>query len=223
MTTTSKTAADASRSVRSHQGPAGALTPRRRVPLLVGGILLVLSCAGVFAVMQMSRDATVAVLAVARPVPAGQQLTAADLRVAHVTPDPGVPLVRGADLPQVIGRSPAVPLAEGTLLGPSQLGPAAFPPSGQAVVAVAVKPGRAPAGLAAGAAVRVVTVAKDSAASGTTTPAAAAPIAAMVVEVSSTVDGTGTRVVSLLLAEADATQIAAAGSELALVLRGSPS
>lgn len=222
MTTMAKAAADTPRSLRSHQGPAGALAPRRRLPLLVGGILLVLLCAGVFAVMQMSRDATVAVLAVARPVPAGQQLTAADLRVAHMTPDPSVPLVRAADLPQMIGRRPAVPLAEGTLLGPSQLGPAAFPPSGQAVVAVAVKPGRAPAGLAPGTAVRVVTVAKDTATTATP-PATVSPVAATVVEVSSTVDGTGTRVVSLLLAEADATLIAAAGSELALVLVGSTS
>jgi hypothetical protein len=215
----SKTAADAPlRSARVRQGPAGTLAPKRRVPLLIGGLLLVLLCAGVFAVTQMSRDATVAVLAVARPVPAGQPLTESDLRTAYVVPDPGVALVRAADIAQVIGRSPAVPLAEGTLLGQSQLGPPAFPPSGQAVVAVAVKPGRAPAGLAPGAAVRVVTVDKDTA---TTAPSpAAAPVAATVTEVSSTVDGTGTRVVSLLLSEADATRIAAEGSELALVLVG---
>jgi hypothetical protein len=173
--------------------------------------------------MQASRDATVAVLAVARPVPAGQPLTEADLRTAHVVPDPGVALMRAADMAQVIGRRPAVPLAEGTLLGPSQLGPVSFPPPGQAVVAVAVKPGHAPAGLAPGTAVQVVTVAQDTA---TTTPPAAAnptanPIAATVTEVSATVDGTGTRVVSLLLAAADATRIAAEGGELALVLVGS--
>ncbi|GIH10053.1 hypothetical protein Rhe02_81200 [Rhizocola hellebori] len=209
------------RSAQLRQGPAGALVPKRRVPLLVGGLLLVLLCAGVFALMQMSRDASVAVLAVARPVAAGQQLTTADLRIAHVVPDPSVPLVRAADLPQVTGRSTAVPLSEGSLLALSQLGPPAYPQQGQAVVAVAIKPGRAPARLSAGAAVRVVTIVKDT--GSTTPPPAANPVAAVVVDMSPTVDGTGTRVVSLLLAEADATRIAAAGSDLALILVGIPS
>jgi len=208
-----------SRPGRMHQGPVGALAPRRRTGLLIGGLLLVLLCAGVFAVMQLSREVAVAVLAVARPVPAGQRLTAADLRVAHVVPDPGVPLVRAAEMPRVIGRSAAVPLTQGSLLAPAQLGPLAFPQPGQAVVAVAVKPGRAPAGLSAGAAVRVVTVAKDT----STTPTAANPVSAVVVGMSPTVDGTGTQVVSLLVTEDDATRIAAAGTELALVLVGSAS
>ena len=44
--------------------------PKRRWSLLVGGLLLVLLSAGVFAVIQLGGDARVQVLAVARPVAA---------------------------------------------------------------------------------------------------------------------------------------------------------
>ena len=56
--------------------------PKRRWSLLVGGLLLVLLSAGVFAVIQLGGDARVQVLAVARPVAAGQPISAADLREA---------------------------------------------------------------------------------------------------------------------------------------------
>ena len=196
----------------------GAAQPKRRWSLLVGGLLLVLLCAGIFAVVQLGGDARVQVLAVARPVAAGQPISADDLRIVGVVADPSVPLVRAGQAQEVIGRSAAVPLAAGTLLAESHLGPATWPEAGQAVVATALKPGRVPAGIASGSHVLVVTVAKDGSPEATGLPAAPVSVAASVVEVVPGVDGSGTTVVSLLLARDDATKLAGAGSELSLVV-----
>jgi hypothetical protein len=183
---------------------------------LVGGLLLVVVCAAVFAVVQLAGDARVQVLAVARAVAAGQVIGAEDLRVVAVVPDVSVPLVRASRLKGVAGQTAAVPLARGTLLAESQLGPVSWPRAGQAVVAVALKPGRVPAGLAAGSRVRIVTVAQ--AATAETQGPPSAPVPAVVAGVVEAVDGAGTSVVSLLAATDDATKVAGAGAELALVL-----
>ncbi|MFI9641423.1 SAF domain-containing protein [Micromonospora sp. NPDC051925] len=158
------------------------------------------------------------VLAVARPVAAGQAISAEHLRIVAMVPDPSVPLVRAGQAQQVIGRSAAVPLAAGTLLSESQLGPASWPDAGQAVVATALKPGRVPAGVTPGSHVLVVTVAKDGSPETPGLPAAPVSVAATVVEVVPGVDGSGTTVVSLLLARNDATKLAGAGLELSLVV-----
>lgn len=198
----------------------GSVRPKRRWSLLVGGLLLILVCAGIFAVVQLSGDARVQVLAVARPVAAGQVISAEDLRVVGVVPDASVPLVRATRLTEIVGQTAAVPLAEGTLLAEAQLGPASWPQAGQAVVAVALKPGRVPSGLAAGSHVRIVTVAKETTNETAGLPPAPVSVPAVVVGVTEAVDGAGTSVVSLMLTQDDATKVAGAGSELALVLVG---
>ena len=196
----------------------GSVRPKRRWSLLVGGLLLVLVCAGIFAVVQLSGDARVQVLAVARPVAAGQAISAEDLRVVGVVPDASVPLVRASRLTEIVGQTAAVPLAQGTLLAESQLGRASWPQAGQAVVAVALKPGRVPSGLAAGSHARIVTVAMENTTETTGLPPAPVSVPAVVVGLTEAVDGAGTSVVSLLLSQDDATKVAGAGSELALVL-----
>ncbi|WP_239141517.1 SAF domain-containing protein [Actinoplanes campanulatus] len=168
--------------------------------------------------LQLSDDARVEVLALARPVAAGQALTAEDLKSVRVVPDPGISLVNAVQIDQVVGRSPAVPLLPGTLLAESQLGPAAWPAAGQAVVASVFKPGGVPAGLAAGSHVLVVTVAKSDVTGVSTTASAPAPVAATVVDITAGFDGSGTSIVSLLLARAEAAKLAGAGVDLSLVL-----
>ena len=56
-----------------------------------------------------------------------------------------------------MGRAVALPLAAGTLLTETDLGPGADPPSGQAVVGLALKPGQYPPEVTAGDRVLVVT------------------------------------------------------------------
>ncbi|SNS49252.1 SAF domain-containing protein [Actinoplanes regularis] len=198
--------------------PSPAIQPKRRWSLLIGGLLSVLLCAGLFAMVQLSGDARVQVLAVARSVAAGQPLSAADLKAVRVVPDPSVPLVKAVQVDQVIGRSPAVPLAPDTLLTESQLGPVAWPAAREAVVAAVFKPGGVPAGLAPGSHALVVAVAKSDVTGATDSTLASAPVAATVVDIAAGADGTGTTVVSLLLTRADAAKLARAGADLSLIL-----
>jgi hypothetical protein len=192
--------------------------------LLVGGLLLMVACAGAFALVYLGADARVAALVVDRPLAAGQAVTAEDIRVVRIVPDPGVDLVPAGEAAQVVGRTVTVPLAEGTLLARSQLGPAGWPPPGEAVAAVPVKPGRLPAGITEGSRVLVVAVAPG----GTVEPglppeAPGSPVAlvpATVVQVVEAVDGSGTSLVSLLLDQDDAVVVAGAAGDLALVLAG---
>ena len=212
------TIVESRRTAPARPSPSPAVQPRRRWSLLIGGLLLVLLCAGVFAMVQLRGDARVQVLAIARPVAAGQPLAAADLKAVRIVPDPDVPLLKAVQVDQVIGRSPAVPLTPGTLLTETQLGPAAWPATGQAVMAAVFKQGAVPAGLAPGSHALVVTVAKSDVTGATETTPAAAPIAATVVDIAAGTDGTGTTVVSLLLSRTDAAKLAGTGADLALVL-----
>jgi hypothetical protein len=163
----------------------------------------------------------VQVLAVARPVAAGQAIAVADLRVVRLVPDAGVTLVAAAGASQVIGRTAVVPLAAGSLLTESQLGPAAWPPAGQAVVAVAVKSGRLAAGVSPGVRVLVVPVAKDGdapptqpAPSGSAKPATVTATVVQVVEG----DGAGNAAVSLLVARQDAVAVAGSSGEVSIIV-----
>jgi flagella basal body P-ring formation protein FlgA len=126
------------------------LRPQRRVWLLIISLLSMVVCAGTFAVFYVRADQRVQVLGAARAVGAGQTITVADLRVVRVVPDDGVALVSATRVSHVIGATAVVPLAKGSLLTESQLGPAAWPPSGQAVVAIPVKAGRLAAGVSPG-------------------------------------------------------------------------
>jgi hypothetical protein len=201
---------------------------RRQSWLLVTGLLAMVVCAGVFVLVYVGADARVPVLAAQRPLAAGQAITTGDLRVVRIVPAPGVGLVPAARVGQVVGRSVAVPVPEGGLLSEAHLGPPVWPAAGQAVAALPVKPGRLPAGVAAGSRVLVVVVASDPLAPPAGAPAGpearpAAPVPATVMHVAQGVDGTGIAVVTLLLAHADAVRVAAAAGDLALVLAGAGS
>lgn len=201
---------------------SGALGRRRNPGYVLVGAVLLVTCALVFAVTALRLDPRSAVLAVARTVPAGGVLVAGDVTTVRIVPDAAVQVVPARQLSSVVGRTARVPLMAGSLLAPDQVGPAAWPPDGQAVVAVAVKAGRAPQELVAGAWVTVLVLPMASngaaTAAGGGQPGATTP-QAMVVTVGAP-DGSGTRVVSLLLAQADAVQVAGAGGDVALVVLG---
>jgi hypothetical protein len=195
---------------------------RRRGPILLGA-LLVLVGAVAFAVTSLRVDPRSPVLALAAPVPAGHVLTDSDLTVARIVPDPAVSVVAASARSSVLGRTVTVPLAAHTLLSMDEVGPTAWPPAGQAVAAVPVKAGHAPAGLAPGARVTVVTVATGTAptsqngGSGSSSSGSGLQLRATVVAVKAP-DANGTSVVSLLLVSSDAVKLAGAGGDVALVL-----
>jgi hypothetical protein len=96
------------------------------------------------------------VLALARDVAPGQVLANADLRIVTVSADPSLQPVGAGQLQQVVGQTARTNLAAGTLLSAAQLGEPLAARPGEAVVGLALKAGRYPAGLRVGDKVVVV-------------------------------------------------------------------
>ncbi|MFJ6199110.1 hypothetical protein [Micromonospora sp. NPDC092111] len=190
---------------------------------MAAGLLLVVATALTFWQVDLRRHAGEQFLAVARPVPAGVVIADTDVRVVRVANPSGLDLLAADRRDEVVGRAAAVPLTAGGLLVSAQVGPPAWPPAGQAVIAVAVKAGRAPAGLSAGARV-VVLVAPTS----DNSQAAASPPADQTADtrraeasVVATSDAEqGGQVVTLLLTELQAQAVASTPGDVALVQVG---
>ena len=102
-------------------------------------------------------------------------------------------------------------LPAGALLTRAELGTATIPGTGEAITALAVKPGQFPPDLAAGAQVRLVPTGGTSQQATAPTTVPAAGWAATVTGVQALDSGQGS-VVTVLMAQADAVRIAALGS-----------
>jgi hypothetical protein len=134
-----------------------ATRPPRRPLLAIGSLVLVVVSAAGFSSLYAHAGGRVAVVAVARAVPAGATIEARDLTIAQVTLAPSLHAVGAGYLPRIIGQRAVYPLVTGTLLVPSDVahGPGLAP--GQAVVGVATKPGQLPAmGVKSGDTVAVI-------------------------------------------------------------------
>jgi hypothetical protein len=220
----------ASASLPPAQGPVRGPVLRRRisVPRVLLGVLLIVGCALAGAAVANQIDTRLPVLATARPVAAGQTITDADLTVVRVAAEAQVATVPAAQRGRVVGRTAALPLPAGVLVSSQQLGEVAWPPSGQSVIAVGLKPGRAPAGLTAGTQVTVIVIpstAPGGGSGGTSNGGAGGGpqvvrADATVVSVSEAADQSGVSVVSLLLSAVDAVTVASTPGEAALVQRG---
>ncbi|MBW4717373.1 SAF domain-containing protein [Saccharothrix obliqua] len=190
----------------------------RSVPHLLLGVLLVLACAGGFVVISLHSGDRRAVLSLARDVAVGQVLAMQDLRQVDVAVDPGVAVVDADRAATVVGRPLATSLSAGTLLTPGAVGGAVVPVEGQALAALALKPGQFPPEVTAGARVSVVFV--PGQAGSATGPPAGGGMAwpAVVTGVTAAVNGQAA-VVSVQMAEAAARQVAAVSvGQLAIVL-----
>ena len=199
------------------------LTPRRRRrwSRVTAGVATVLVCLfGFLAAASAVLGAhAVQVLAVARPVPAGAALTAADLTVVAMHPAAGVATMAAGDQAQVTGRTTAVPLTAGTLLSPADLGPPQYPPAGEAIVALPLSAGAFPPQMQAGA--RVGVMAGHAASSGSGQQAAG-PGTVMTGTVTAITPGGGAggaqTVVSLLVDTAAAPAVEQLASPVLVVL-----
>jgi hypothetical protein len=201
--------------------PAMPPVGRRNRWRLLAGVLVVFASAAGFVAFNTAATDTTPVLMVARPVAMGQPLSSADVRVVDVRLAAGVEAIPAGEVDLVVGRPAAVPLLAGALLTREQVGPAAVPQAGEVLVAVSVP--LPPAGLAAGARVRVLVAPGGGTAGAAATDegqvGVLATATATVAEVGP-VDGTGGRVVSLLLRSVDGEQVATAAmlGQVSLIL-----
>jgi hypothetical protein len=195
---------------------------RRNLAWLLLGILLVAGFALAFAMTSLRVSARQPALALARDVPAGHVLQSGDLTVVNVAADASLALIPSSSESTVLGRPVAVPLAGGSLLTGAELGADVMPPSGSAVVGVALKAGQYPPELQPGDHVLIVTAGGAASAGGIRGSEAAAlaqPISAVVVGVQlAPVDGSAAAVVSLQVPEAPAASLAVASSNGAISL-----
>lgn len=195
------------------------LSERRvNVPRAVFGGLGVVVCSIGAVVASHVLDPRTPVLVMMKPVAAGQVITVADLGTVPITLAGGVDVIPTAHASSVIGRPAAQPLAAGALLGNADVGPAVFPPAGQAVAAVPLKAGMYPLHLVAGDKVQVVLPSQQSAlAVPTATSAApAAPAQPLVATVTAVgrPDPQGALVANLLMDADGAAKVAAASTSM---------
>jgi hypothetical protein len=207
--------ADPSRPATVANHPAASGWGVRRAPRhVLAGVALMVTFALLFGLWALRVDPATAVLAVARPVPAGATITDADLQVVRVVPGAGMEVVTEAERATVVGRTATVPLVAGALLAPAHVGAAAWPPAGESVVGVPVAAGRMPAGLSTGSRVSVLVPAGG--APGQPGRAGSAVLSGVVVAVEPP-SAAGVSTVSLLMAAGDARRVATAG-DVVLVL-----
>jgi hypothetical protein len=199
---------------------------QRALPLVALGVLCAFAGALVFATAYLRSGHRLAVLAVARAVPAGSVIHDADLRVAHMSSDGGVQAVPASQRGSVVGKVAAVPLAPGTLLARSQVGSGAAVAPGQAVVGVGLKGGQLPDGLRPGDRVMVVDTGAGRPGGNGADPVGSVLVpGAVVFAVPPSTDPTSPTVVSVVVSATDAPRIAAASAaeRVSLVLLGAGS
>jgi len=168
------------------------------------------------------------VLVTAREVPAGHVLIRADVRSVDLAGAEALGAFAVTETESVVGRSVMVPLVAGSLLTPRVLGAGGWPPAGQAVVSVLVKPGAGPL-VQQGQQVGLVVLpnvaeagtgpAPGGSAAGGQQPAVVSGLVASSADAGQT-QGAGSRVVSVVVAGTDAPGLAAAAAtgRVALVL-----
>jgi Flp pilus assembly protein CpaB len=125
---------------------SGARLRRIDLRVVIGLALLLAGVLGTVAIVQRAGQ-RVAVLVMARDVPAGQAVGDQDVRVAELGLTPGVATLGVGDRGRVVGRVASSPLAAGQVLSPAVVtdGPTLRP--GQVAMSLAVAPEHAAAGL----------------------------------------------------------------------------
>jgi hypothetical protein len=141
-------------------GAGGLGTAKRSVPMALVGVAAVVLGALLALALYTSVDRRQAVLAVRRPVAAGQVIAPEDLRQVRVSTADGITPVPVSRSATVVGKSAAVALVPGTLITSDHVGAPSSLQAGQAIVGVALKVGQAPAALPPGTRVQVVTTVK---------------------------------------------------------------
>ncbi|MFI6658177.1 SAF domain-containing protein [Streptomyces sp. NPDC050523] len=185
-------------------------------------IVLAVVCALAAAWAVNSASDRTKVLAVARDVPAGQALTAADITVAEVSADAALSPLPAADKAAVLGKRPAMDLRKGGLLLSSQLTAGTGLGDDKQQVGVLVKRGQAPAGtLTPGDKVLAVTTPAQGSATTSNDDSTDSSLEAVVVSVSRP-DASGSVVVNLAVGTSNGPALASRASQGRIALVREP-
>jgi len=185
--------------------------PRRNMPLLGVGIVLVVVGALASAALRSGAAERIPVLVVARPVSAGAVITEADLREVELSPAPGVATVPASQRSEIVGRRAALPLSEGMVLSDGALASGMRLAEGEAVVPLSLAQGRVPAEVGPGDRVAVMIAGSTTPGSDGSGEGPAALAEGRVLSVRS--DATDATVVSLVVdQDSAATVMSAAGA-----------
>jgi hypothetical protein len=133
---------------------------RRRARIALGVFLAALAVGGnllVYSSLDQKRE----VLQVVRDIPAGDVVSAGDLRVVAVDVDATVPTVAPAAIASVVNQYARVHIAAGTLMVDVLVQPTPLVALGQGVVAVEIRPTQLPSGLRERSRVMLVVVNRD--------------------------------------------------------------
>jgi hypothetical protein len=198
-------------------GAGGLGTAKRSTPMALAGVAAVVLGALLALALYTSVDRRAAVLAVRRPVAAGQVIAAEDLRQVRVSTADGLTPVPVSRSDSVVGKSAAVALVPGTLITRDHVGTPSSLRAGQAIVGVALKAGQAPAALPPGTRVQVIAPVKGAGAD------QARPVVlagSAIVAPTAATNGSqpkpttsGTTVVSLIVPASEAPAVAAAAAD----------
>lgn len=192
---------------------------RSRIRILAG-TLLSLFAIGAILMIFSTANKRVPVLQLVRDIPAGQQLTADDVRTVELSVDPSLEVVPAGDVGAVIGQYASVRMVAGALLQRPNLQSNSLVAPGAAVVAVVLPQGALPVGLVERSDVQLVFPIDAGAVDSAGAPA---PVSGRVVGLPGTADPvTGEVSVSVEVpVEAAATVAAAAKVRLVLLAPGS--
>ena len=126
---------------------ASPAAPRRRGRsrrLALGGALIVVGAIAGFAVYN-AEGGREPVIAIARAVPFGQQVTTADLLQVALPEQSGLAVIGWSQTSEVVGRTATTDLYPGQLLTRDAVKAQRLPRAGQAIVGIGVKRGQLPA------------------------------------------------------------------------------
>jgi len=207
--TTHRVGGPAAPSIRQAAVPTVPARSRRNTGRIALGVLvLVMSALGAVVLFSSAAD-RVAVIGIARDVPAGKAINESDLREVSISGGDGLRTIPADDASKVIGRTATVGLVGGSLLSPGQLADGPSLPDGTVVAGAVLKGGQYPVGLAIGGSVEVIETTSPDA-SGAGEPMSRGT--ATVIDMSESTDGQSLLTVSLAVPSDSATAISSAGA-----------
>ncbi len=201
------------------EGVRIAAVRRRDRMRLLTGLMVMAVCALLFGVLAIATGHRSQVLALAKPVAAGQVLTGADVKSVLVSAEDGITMISAGRRDTVVGQKVNSTLPAGLLLSEDLLGQGPTPP-GSVVVTLALKEGRYPPTLGAGDRVSVYETRPAATVGGAgASPAGPEPVTAMVLDVRPGGGSAGGAVAMLQVASGQAGRLVA-DQEPAVVLLG---